>query len=97
VLHGWTTAKEFADLFAYRGGARARLDAATLVGGRPPAGSGALVVSLAFLPAVSLLIYGAGRIWTGGAARSGTAAVEAGFVPISRRTGAGRRPRTAAR
>jgi chromate transporter len=84
VLHGWTTAREFADLFAIsRAAPGPGSTLATLVGWKAAGWRGALVVSLAFFLPSSLLIYGAGRIWNRWRGSVWHAAVEAGFVPIA--------------
>ena len=84
VLHGWMTAKEFADLFAIsRAAPGPGSTLATLIGWKAAGWSGALVVSLAFFLPSSLLIFGAGRIWNRWRGSLWHAAVEAGFVPIA--------------
>jgi chromate transporter len=84
VLHGWTTAKEFADLFAIsRAAPGPGSTLATLVGWKAAGWSGALVVSLAFFLPSSLLIFCAGRVWNRWRGSVWHAAVEAGFVPIA--------------
>jgi chromate transporter len=84
VLHGWTTAKEFSDLFAIsRAAPGPGSTLATLVGWKAAGWSGALVVSLAFFLPSSLLIFCAGRVWNRWRGSVWHAAVEAGFVPVA--------------
>src|SRR5260370_37999521 len=69
IVHGWMTAREFADLFAIsRAAPGPGSTLATLIGWKAAGWSGAGVVSPAFFLPSPLLIFGAGRIlnpWRG--------------------------------
>jgi len=84
MVHGWMTAREFADLFAIsRAAPGPGSTLATLIGWKAAGWSGALVVSLAFFLPSSLLIFGAGRIWNRWRGSAWHGAVETGFAPIA--------------
>lgn len=70
TVHGWTTPREFADLFAI---SRAAPGPGTMLGaliGWKVAGvPGAMAASLALYVPSSLFVYAAARLWDDGAAR----------------------------
>ena len=84
VVQGWTTEREFADLFAIsRAAPGPGVLLVTLIGWNAAGWLGALVASLAFFLPSSLLIYGAARVWNRYRGSRWHAAVEAGFAPIA--------------
>ena len=84
VVHGWTTEREFADLFAIsRAAPGPGVLLVTLIGWNAAGWLGAIVASLAFFLPSSLLIYGAARVWNRYRGSRWHAAVEAGLAPIA--------------
>jgi chromate transporter len=84
IVHGWTTQREFVDLFAISRvapGPGALL--VTLIGWKAAGWLGALVVSLAFFLPSSLLAYGGARVWERWRGRTWHAVVETGLAPIA--------------
>jgi chromate transporter len=83
VIHGWTSHREFADLFALsRAAPGPGALLATLIGWKAAGWLGALVASLAFFLPSSLLIYAAVHLSRRGRASPWGRAAEAGLAPI---------------
>ena len=73
TVHGWTTAREFADLFAIsRAAPGPGTMLSTLIGWKAAGCAGAVTATVALYLPSSLLVYGAAGYGNGGAARSGT-------------------------
>jgi chromate transporter len=84
AVHGWTTPREFADLFAIsRAAPGPGTMLAALVGWNVAGVAGAVTASVALYLPSSLLVYGAARLWGRwrGAGWHGT--VERGLAPIA--------------
>jgi chromate transporter len=74
TLHGWTTQREFADLFAIpRAAPGPGTMLSTLIGWKAAGLPGAVTATVALYLPSSLLVYGASGYGADGAARSGTA------------------------
>ena len=73
AVHGWTTAREFADLFAIsRAAPGPGTMLSALIGWKAAGWTGAVTATIALYLPSSLLVYGAARLWGAGAARFGT-------------------------
>jgi chromate transporter len=84
TIHGWTTAREFADLFAIsRAAPGPGTMLAALIGWKAAGGSGAVTATVALYLPCSLLVYGAARLWGRWRGSIWHAAVERGLAPIA--------------
>jgi chromate transporter len=84
TVHGWTTAREFADLFAIsRAAPGPGTMLAALIGWKAAGGAGAVVATVALYLPCSLLVYGAARLWGRWRGSVWHAAVEYGLTPIA--------------
>jgi chromate transporter len=83
-LHGWTTPREFADLFAIsRAAPGPGTMLAALIGWKVAGIPGAFAASLALYLPSSLLVYGAARLWGRWRGSPWHGAVERGLAPIA--------------
>jgi chromate transporter len=84
TVHGWTTPREFADLFAIsRAAPGPGTMLAALIGWRVAGVPGAVAASLALYLPSSLLAYGAVRLWRRWRSSPWQSAVERGLAPIA--------------
>ena len=84
TVHGWTTAREFADLFAIsRAAPGPGTMLSTLIGWKAAGWAGALTATVALYLPSSLLVYGAARLWGRWRGSVWPAAVERGLAPIA--------------
>ena len=84
TVHGWTTPREFADLFAIsRVAPGPGTMLAALIGWKAAGWAGAVVATVALYLPSSLVVYGAARLW--GRCRGSVwhAAVERGLAPVA--------------
>ena len=84
TVHGWTTPREFADLFAIsRVAPGPGTMLAALIGWKVAGWAGAVVATVALYLPSSLVVYGAARLW--GRCRGSVwhAAVERGLAPVA--------------
>jgi chromate transporter len=82
TVHGWTTQREFADLFAIsRAGPGTMLS--TLIGWKVAGVPGALTATFSLYLPSSLLVYGAARLWGRWRGSVWHNAVERGLAPIA--------------
>ena len=84
TVHGWTTPREFADLFAIsRVAPGPGTMLAALIGWKVAGWAGAVVATVALYLPSSLVVYGAARLW--GRCRGSVwhAAVERGIAPVA--------------
>jgi chromate transporter len=83
-VHGWTTQREFADLFAIsRAAPGPGTMLSTLIGWKVAGVSGALIATFALYLPSSLLVYGAARLWSRWRGSIWHSAVERGLAPIA--------------
>jgi chromate transporter len=83
-VHGWTTAREFADLFAIsRAAPGPGTMLSALIGWKAAGWAGALTATVALYLPSSLLIYGVARLWGRWRGSRWHAAVERGLAPIA--------------
>jgi chromate transporter len=84
AVHGWTTQREFADLFAIsRAAPGPGTMLSTLIGWKVAGIPGALTATVALYLPSSLLVYGAARLWGRWRGSVWHTAVERGFAPIA--------------
>jgi chromate transporter len=84
TVHGWTTPREFADLFAIsRAAPGPGTMLAALIGWKVAGVPGAVAASLALYLPASLLAYGAARLWRRWRGSPWHQAVEHGLAPIA--------------
>jgi chromate transporter len=83
-VHGWTTAREFADLFAIsRAAPGPGTMLSALIGWKAAGWAGALTATVALYLPSSLLVYGVARLWGRWRGSRWHAAVERGLAPIA--------------
>lgn len=83
-VHGWTTPREFADLFAIsRAAPGPGTMLAALIGWKAAGWAGALAATVALYLPSSLLVYGAARLWGRWRGSVWHTAVERGLAPIA--------------
>jgi chromate transporter len=83
-VHGWTTAREFADLFAIsRAAPGPGTMLAALIGWKASGVAGAVTATVALYLPSALLVYGAARLWGRWRGSVWHAAVERGLAPIA--------------
>lgn len=83
-VHGWTTQREFADLFAIsRAAPGPGTMLSTLIGWKVAGLPGALAATVALYLPSSLLVYGAARLWGRWRGSMWHSAVERGLAPIA--------------
>ena len=83
-VHGWTTQREFADLFAIsRAAPGPGTMLSTLIGWKVAGVAGALTATFALYLPSSLLVYGAARLWSRWRGSVWHTAVERGLAPIA--------------
>ena len=84
AVHGWTTAREFADLFAIsRAAPGPGTMLSALIGWKAAGWAGALTATIALYLPSSLLAYGAARLWGRWRGSAWHTAVERGLAPIA--------------
>jgi chromate transporter len=84
TVHGWTTQREFADLFAIsRAAPGPGTMLSTLIGWKAAGLAGALTATVALYLPSSLLVYGAARLWGRWRGSVWHTAVERGLAPIA--------------
>jgi len=84
AVEGWTSAREFSDLFAIsRAAPGPGSMLAALIGWKVAGFSGALVATLALYAPSALLVYGAARLWGRWRGSAWHTAVERGLAPIA--------------
>ncbi len=84
VVHGWTTDREFADLFAIsRAAPGPGTMLSALIGWKVAGVAGAVAASAALYLPSSLLVYGLARVWGRWRGSVWHAAVERGLAPIA--------------
>ena len=83
-VHGWTTAREFANLFAIsRAAPGPGTMLAALLGWKAAGWAGAVAATVALYLPSSLLVYGAARLWGRWRGSVWHTAVERGLAPIA--------------
>jgi chromate transporter len=84
TVHGWTTQREFADLFAIsRAAPGPGSMLSTLIGWKVAGVTGALAATVALYLPSSLLVYGAARLWGRWRGSVWHTAIERGLAPIA--------------
>jgi chromate transporter len=84
AVHAWTTAREFADLFAIsRAAPGPGTMLSTLIGWKVAGLPGALTATIALYLPSSLLVYGLARLWGRWRGSVWHSAVERGLAPIA--------------
>jgi len=84
TVHGWTTPREFADLFAIsRVAPGPGTMLAALIGWKVAGWAGAVVATVALYLPSSLVVYGAARLWGRWRGSVWHAAVERGLAPVA--------------
>src|SRR5438132_4785830 len=84
TVQGWTTAREFADLFAIsRAAPGPGTMLSALIGWKAAGWVGALTATIALYLPSSLLVYGAARLWGRWRGSVWHSAVERGLAPIA--------------
>ena len=84
AVRGWTTPREFADLFAIsRTAPGPGTMLAALIGWKAAGWAGAVVATVALYLPSSLLVYGAARLWGRWRGSVWHAAVERGLAPVA--------------
>ncbi len=84
TVHGWTSEREFADLFALsRAAPGPGSMLATLIGWKAAGIPGALIATIAFYLPSALLVFGAARVWGRWRGSPWHDAVERGVAPIA--------------
>src|SRR5271156_4449183 len=84
AVQGWTTAREFADLFAIsRAAPGPGTMLSALIGWKAAGWAGALTATVALYLPSSLLVYGAARLWGRWRGSPWHAAIEGGVAPIA--------------
>ena len=83
-IHGWTTRREFADLFAIsRAAPGPGTMLSALIGWKAAGWAGAVMATVALYLPSSLLVYGAARLWDRWRGSVWHSAVERGLAPIA--------------
>lgn len=84
AVHHWTSAREFADLFALsRAAPGPGSMLAALIGWKAAGIAGAAVATLAFYVPSALIAYAAGRLWGRWRGAAWHAAIERGIAPVA--------------
>jgi chromate transporter len=84
AVHGWTSEREFADLFALsRAAPGPGSMLAALIGWKAAGIAGALVATLAFYLPSALLVLAAARLWGRWRGSSWHSAIERGIAPVA--------------
>jgi len=84
AVHGWTTAREFADLFAIsRAAPGPGTMLSALIGWKAAGWRGAVTATIALYLPSSLLVYGAARLWGRWRGTVWHTAVERGLSPVA--------------
>jgi chromate transporter len=84
AVQGWTTPREFADLFAIsRAAPGPGTMLSALIGWRAAGWAGAITATVALYLPSSLLAYGAARLWGRWRGSSWHSAIERGLAPIA--------------
>lgn len=84
AVHGWTSEREFADLFALsRAAPGPGSMLAALIGWKAAGAAGALVATAAFYVPGAILVYGAARLWGRWRGSFWHAAIERGIAPVA--------------
>src|SRR5215471_17859153 len=84
AVHGWTTQRQFADLFAIsRAAPGPGTMLAALIGWKVAGVPGALAATMALYLPSSLLVYGAARLWGRWRGSVWHTAIERGLAPIA--------------
>jgi chromate transporter len=84
TVHGWTTPREFADLFAIsRAAPGPGTMLSALIGWKAAGWGGAVTATVALYVPSSLLVYGAARLWGRWRGSVWHAAVERGLAPVA--------------
>ena len=84
TVHAWTTAREFADLFAIsRAAPGPGTMLAALIGWKAAGWAGAVAATVALYLPSSLLVYSAARLWGRWRGSVWHAAVERGLAPVA--------------
>lgn len=84
VVHGWTSAREFADLFALsRAAPGPGSMLAALIGWKAAGVAGAAVATLAFYMPSAVLVFAVARIWGRWRGSRWHTAVERGMAPVA--------------
>jgi len=84
TVHGWTTARDFADLFAIsRAAPGPGTMLSALIGWEAAGWAGAVTATIALYLPSSLLVYGAARLWGRWRGSIWHSAVERGLAPIA--------------
>jgi chromate transporter len=84
AVHGWTTPREFADLFAIsRAAPGPGTMLSALIGWKASGWAGAITATVALYLPSSLLVYGAARLWGRWRASAWHSAIERGLAPIA--------------
>jgi chromate transporter len=84
TVHGWTTQREFADLFAIsRAAPGPGTMLSTLIGWKVAGLTGALTATIALYLPSSLLVYGAARLWGRWRGSVWHTVIERGLAPIA--------------
>jgi chromate transporter len=84
AVHGWTTSREFADLFAIsRAAPGPGTMLSALIGWKAAGWAGAVTATVALYLPSSLLVYGAARLWGRWRSSAWHSAVERGLAPIA--------------
>ena len=84
TVHGWTTPREFADLFAIsRAAPGPGTMLSTLIGWKAAGWAGAVTATVALYLPSSLLVYGAARLWGRWRGSVWHSAIERGLAPIA--------------
>jgi chromate transporter len=83
-VHRWTSAREFADLFALsRAAPGPGSMLAALIGWKAAGIGGALVATVAFYLPSAFMVYAAGRLWDRWRGAAWHAAIERGLAPVA--------------
>jgi chromate transporter len=84
TVHGWTTQREFADLFAIsRAAPGPGTMLSTLIGWKVAGLTGALTATIALYLPSSLLVYGAARLWGRWRGSVWHTVIERGLAPVA--------------
>jgi chromate transporter len=84
AVHGWTTPRQFADLFAIsRAAPGPGTMLSALIGWKAAGWAGAVTATVALYLPSSLLVYGAARLWGRWRGSAWHSAVERGLAPIA--------------
>src|SRR6201993_4464817 len=84
TVHGWTTTREFADLFAIsRAAPGPGTMLSALIGWKAAGWAGAVTATVALYLPSSLLVYGAARLWGRWRGSVWHTAIERGLAPIA--------------